>query len=292
MYWRCNCLFASEDGLDHYDNATNNRPLSEALTGYLFRQPDLPKYEILESWHNMMRNFNARKLTYESDKLAAIAGITQMFQGFLNDKPVCGLWQDHLHSGLLWRMTSVHGEQDSEAVQTLNIPSWSWAKMRGELEWRDQMGDPCSEIHKVLVSWTSSPLTSKVQDALILGRGRMLQITDIQTDADDTCKCQTRSVCVKNSNGLEKYFQLIEWRIDGCLVDLCDETYCLPVKRYKRADYRGFSDPDEMAMWGLIVKPRMKASHPHTYRRIGVVGFQKFSQEFLNCTVKKEFHLV
>ncbi|KAH8897219.1 HET-domain-containing protein [Thozetella sp. PMI_491] len=61
------------------------------------------RVDYLQEWWSLFTNYSRRKLTFKTDKMAAISGIAQEFQGLLKDQYVAGLWKSSLPESLLWR---------------------------------------------------------------------------------------------------------------------------------------------------------------------------------------------
>jgi hypothetical protein len=83
-------------------------------------------------WLNMLEQYSHKKLTMPQDRLYALRGIVdEMAQArtgkFLYDY---GVWEDGLHSQLLWRQEEPTAETDS-----MGLPSWSWASLGGGKCW-------------------------------------------------------------------------------------------------------------------------------------------------------------
>ena len=78
-------------------------------------------------WFQIISKYTQRKLTYQSDIFAAIAGVASVLQDFLGDRYLAGLFEGDLLRGLLWRL-----ENPSLAASTSSSqPSWSWASATG-----------------------------------------------------------------------------------------------------------------------------------------------------------------
>ena len=205
LYWQCNSCYTSEDG-------TANITRREALRWE--REEHVGKSRLLESlklgrfgnaifafktWWCWVMDFNKRQLTYTSDKLPALAGLTRYYQGQTGDKPLVGLWRCNIFNHLLWEVAESTRESGSAKTCTArrDIPSWSWASIDGEVSpfYHESLhygsrnfGIPrCSKkttplwkrkVHPELVStrvvWSGEPLTSVIVEARLQIRGRVL----------------------------------------------------------------------------------------------------------------------
>jgi hypothetical protein len=46
-----------------------------------------------QTWRHIVENYTLRSLTYEEDRIPAIAGITQHIAQVIDDVPILGLWK-------------------------------------------------------------------------------------------------------------------------------------------------------------------------------------------------------
>jgi len=77
------------------------------------------------AWASAVRNYSARKLTFEHDRLPAIAGVARWVHNQTGDEYVAGLWKKHLETQLLW----VGYGTGLPQLYLGNVPSWSWASV-------------------------------------------------------------------------------------------------------------------------------------------------------------------
>ncbi|KAK5997628.1 hypothetical protein PT974_02992 [Cladobotryum mycophilum] len=87
--------------------------------------------EIKRYWHQMIREYSALRITFESDRLPAIAGVARQY-GNLHSahlgRYVAGMWESLFPSELLW-----YCPDNVELLQRYNCgPTWSWITVRGE----------------------------------------------------------------------------------------------------------------------------------------------------------------
>ncbi len=84
--------------------------------------------------------YSARNLTFESDRLPALAGLARHVSEFTGSKYLAGLWMENLPFGLLWQ-----GEKSKQSLSEHlasfqassgpTAPSWSWASRPGYIEY-------------------------------------------------------------------------------------------------------------------------------------------------------------
>ena len=97
-------------------------------------EPMAARQEHLLSWYNFVEKYNPRKLTKDTDKFPAIAGVARAFQQQTSMRYLAGLWDQDLLSGLSWSRT-----QDTEPLRLTaryRAPSWSWASVDGQISYK------------------------------------------------------------------------------------------------------------------------------------------------------------
>ncbi|KAH8812595.1 heterokaryon incompatibility protein-domain-containing protein [Xylogone sp. PMI_703] len=95
--------------------------------------------EFHNRWYEMVEKYSIRKLTYDADKMKALAGVAYFIQENTRLEYVAGLWsheQEHnrmLQVNLLWACT--HPQKDRIL---LSVPTWSWGSINGRITSRLQ----------------------------------------------------------------------------------------------------------------------------------------------------------
>lgn len=135
----------------------SNRSIS---VSYPMHFPTGVSSEIGKQWRVLVEDYTKRRISIESDKLPAIAGVAQAVQTRSGDQYLAGLWKENLLNDLLW----AYGDPaaDLGAIMRGNVrgvrklpsryraPSWSWAAVDGGVRydiaprwpWRDRKSDP------------------------------------------------------------------------------------------------------------------------------------------------------
>lgn len=87
--------------------------------------------DVLQTWRRLVEDYTTRDLTYETDRLPALAGLASWTRALLRpgDEYLAGLWKLSLGRDLLWEV-----EADSKVSRRLengkkSPPSWSWASL-------------------------------------------------------------------------------------------------------------------------------------------------------------------
>ncbi|KAI9150559.1 putative beta-glucuronidase [Paramyrothecium foliicola] len=120
----------------------------------------------------MLEAFSERKLTYETDRLAAIEGLANAYQNEYGDVYRFGVFNMCIVSQLLW--TLVEEAMDSDIL--LDVPSWSWA----------------SKGKKKKIFWVSSgnlhreASVSFAEATVLAASGWMAECEAIEVEYDET----------------------------------------------------------------------------------------------------------
>lgn len=93
-------------------------------------------------WYRLIERFTACHLTYETDRLPAVLGLSKCLGEQLDDGHyLWGLWSRSIHQGLLWVNTDrnpkklVHGPNSANGA----APSWSWGGWTGQVRFPDHV---------------------------------------------------------------------------------------------------------------------------------------------------------
>lgn len=136
LFWGCRSSSASEmhsnsgfclpprklEGQDATDEAIK---LFEIEKAGQFQLNDL-----YTRWRRVLKNYTSRKLTYQTDILAALAGIATKLSNSMQadgDMYIQGLWKNDLGRGLLWFVVDPQPLKKSDLAKLTNVngPSWS-----------------------------------------------------------------------------------------------------------------------------------------------------------------------
>lgn len=95
-----------------------------------------PEDEVYETWYKKVSDYSNRRLSYQTDKLVAIAGIAKKANEQILDTYAAGLWKKDILHGLLWACCSEASTKLQYKRNTQYIaPSWSWASIEGGPIW-------------------------------------------------------------------------------------------------------------------------------------------------------------
>jgi hypothetical protein len=130
IYWRCGQGYQALDGtppanrfpelymeLSDVVRSLTNPDASSQLTTQFSRQ------YILDMYYELVKLYSNRNLTFDSDKLPALSGLSQQLHSALGGDYLAGLWSNDLLNGLCW----YYDLGSCKHVQQYRAPSWSWA---------------------------------------------------------------------------------------------------------------------------------------------------------------------
>jgi len=105
---------------------------------------------IYATWDRLLTCYTAAKVTFHSDRHAAILGLARVMCGYLRLDPssayVNGIWRDRFIEGLLWRSNTGFPTQNRR--HTSGGCSWSWMSQEGGI-YSQYMDVKRSETHQV-----------------------------------------------------------------------------------------------------------------------------------------------
>ncbi|KAK0654005.1 heterokaryon incompatibility protein-domain-containing protein [Cercophora samala] len=146
LYWECRQTSVRQDGKYHYiqQDAVRHAMWKERMDIFAPFQSVYPNFNRIppdwtearhrlaarmRQWYNLVEEYSSRQLTYDTDKLPAIAGIAKEWAKSAGLSYVAGLWREDILAGLLW----YRGKEATDPPVSSTLPSWSWARYRGKL---------------------------------------------------------------------------------------------------------------------------------------------------------------
>jgi len=137
LVWECKSDAHCECGqIKGGDNANSEWLLSASGS-------DTQKYSVIKSnmrwWHSKIEVYSKLDLTYASDRLPALSGISALVQQRVGGQYLAGLFGVDLWNELLWRISYLDSGQDgwfgkphkTRRAARYQGPSWSWASLDG-----------------------------------------------------------------------------------------------------------------------------------------------------------------
>lgn len=128
--WACGRCTVSEDDIE---GARLDQGLSELREDNAYYQ-----------WGRISSQYTDCKLTHESDRLPALAGVARKVADLVQDNYIAGHWEQDLLSSICWWTPEVAGVKNP-------VPSWSWASVKcGIMRQRTEHAEPQSITKLVL----------------------------------------------------------------------------------------------------------------------------------------------
>ncbi|KAI4656941.1 uncharacterized protein J4E78_006832 [Alternaria triticimaculans] len=81
-------------------------------------------------WMSALQNYTECELTNQGDKTIAIWSIAKLLRDFMSEQYAVGMWSEALEEQLAWRARDTKSCERIPELD-LNIPSWSWASIKG-----------------------------------------------------------------------------------------------------------------------------------------------------------------
>ncbi|OAP59335.1 hypothetical protein AYL99_06633 [Fonsecaea erecta] len=208
IYWDCLTMLASEplpDGLETGDIGINDdgdfvQRFKAGISGDFQKLEDplsTASQAFSRIWFLAVEAYTRRKLTFEKDRLVAIAGLAIEYQKVTGDVYLAGMWKRDLLDGLLWSVWARgcptvgntvaqkgdHGPY-GERYTDFKAPSWSWASVSGYIRYIEQYEHDDRVGQKFmadLLHAECTPLdprmTSYTYSGHLLIRGQLLEAT-------------------------------------------------------------------------------------------------------------------
>jgi hypothetical protein len=173
LYWHCDHLATSEDGLVDPDvsfftscsflDTTEECEVSWSASHY---------------WYTcLVTDYSRRKITKATDWLIAVAGLARHVATMVDSRYLAGLWEISVFEGLLWRPCR-RGQ-----VRLSPVPSWSWASRLSPMEFqrlpRSEFENtvPGCEYVRADIKLLSDDEYGGVSSAVLTLRSRVVEIT-------------------------------------------------------------------------------------------------------------------
>ncbi|KAH7380308.1 heterokaryon incompatibility protein-domain-containing protein, partial [Phaeosphaeria sp. MPI-PUGE-AT-0046c] len=303
MHWACPSKYNSEDGLGLSEYIFDGRNTilsyetgnSSAHGDDDDEEDELRNYtHFRESWTTTVTSYSERHLTFAKDKLVALAGVTQAYERIFGDTAILGLWRQELARGLTWTVAK-HSTLDDEAIRTLNLPSWTWLKMRGHVEYIKQIGaESLLDVLDVDVQWSGRPMISTITTAAITLRGKLAPILSWNSQlAPEPCVCVPGRVQISiDVNGSRADVDLYTLNMDVCAPTFPPESFCLLVYDDEIIGRWGRRNADLMQLSALLLVPAKGGSAVSSFQRIGVMLFQEFPSQVFEDVREQTITLV
>ena len=138
MSWRCLESYFDETRPGQSSEGGHLDPL-KVIRGWLYIPESVedgastssPGSDVFVSWYNMVEIYSDKELSFATDTLRALSGISAMFGRVHSVTYLAGLWKEDLVRGLGWYVATNDGRPvvDVNTAKQFNAPSWTWASV-------------------------------------------------------------------------------------------------------------------------------------------------------------------
>jgi hypothetical protein len=203
LFWECKELCASEtypyglpsgvrrDDLRQVlkerekDSATKRPPLSLLKFGSPSVGRSYEKIEGVEAidekevklWYRIVEVYSKTSLTFTSDKLPALSGISKFFQSSPTNTYLAGMWKAHLPVGLAWHRSGQAQETGLPRPEKYRAPTWSWMSTDHPVTIHKYSASPILRILDAQTSPTTVDPTGPVSGGFLVVEGTLTPLT-------------------------------------------------------------------------------------------------------------------
>lgn len=109
-------------------------------------------------WHRVVQQYTNMELSFERDIFPALQGVAKIVQQYRRCAYYAGLWENTLLDDMLW-----HRPSPCVRPQTYRAPTWSWASVRGRVEYTEKEMEACAVVHSPQTKPVSQSALGQVQ---------------------------------------------------------------------------------------------------------------------------------
>ncbi|USP74957.1 hypothetical protein yc1106_02231 [Curvularia clavata] len=181
VVWQCQSRSICEGDPD------GSIEISSLVSANLIREPDL---SIEGLWYSIVGAYSWRGLTFEKDRLPAIAAFASRIEAENHQKKyVHGLWEDSLRLDLLWSVDTWkpdHHPGPSSGLEPRSLPTWSWVSVKAPVIWdnipalNEFEEVPHTKIMKVAYKTRGPPLLGDAIEAHIVIQAPIFKLSDLR----------------------------------------------------------------------------------------------------------------
>ncbi|RKL41456.1 hypothetical protein BFJ72_g5348 [Fusarium proliferatum] len=291
VFVQCGRDVLSEDGA-RFENvmskwAVLGRHQSDPAVNARFA-PTANRYESSRrsgGWDFLVESYSRRQLSFETDKLPAIAGMARWLQQQTGETYLAGLWKEHICQDLLWRkypyeeMRPVWADRSRRYVygpgkplppfkkpKAYRAPSWSWASLDGSVKFESLSISVCSHFCDSFLEYHSGSHFGKILSGWLKIKVGLFAETKLDTTSSLTAH-KAPLVEVRRSTSLSKSFP--ETAVD----------IMLNGRIYEGHAYFDF-EPELPCLAAMICKSNCLLleklpSEPNSFRRVGLAQLDR-----------------
>lgn len=175
---------------DGYANELNRRCMGEARLRRNPREWNQPEGI---SWEFLVEEYSRRQITYESDRLPALAGLATSYAEVTGHTYLAGLWREEMPRTLLWTPRPEARARGPGGGR--HGPSWSWASSTDAVQFgvEADIWISRSSISSVLCQYDPPGSLTVVKKAWVDVDGRVAVVTAQKEVEDDDPRWKVRA---------------------------------------------------------------------------------------------------
>jgi hypothetical protein len=139
-----------------------------------------------QAYKTMVKDYSSRKMSCNSDVLAAIHGVLQSITPFKHDFFFCGLLESGLDWALLWHPQGPLRRREGLPPRNRLFPTWSWAGWVGPAGY-DHMGSS-KDNFPTISDWTFRSETGEETEVITESIPSLFPTLDQQSELDEKRK--------------------------------------------------------------------------------------------------------
>ncbi|KAM3424681.1 hypothetical protein BST61_g6668 [Cercospora zeina] len=137
--------------------------------GFMSPHPDDPEmWSLFEDWQQIVAGYSGLKLTFETDKLIAFAGVASEFARATGCAPCFGMWEQHLLKQMTWKVPE--GDLCPRPAQAV-APTWSWAGINTQTSMFGSMFSSTSTSSRVIWDCAVAPASTAAKQNMLTIHG-------------------------------------------------------------------------------------------------------------------------
>ncbi|PVH71588.1 hypothetical protein DL98DRAFT_539937 [Cadophora sp. DSE1049] len=197
IFWECNQLTASEAFPDGLPDAVACHAIRKLFNTI---EPSSP----IDVWSTIVVNYTSRSITYGTDKLPALSGISKHLRPFMGGTFLAGVWSNNsILYQLAWYASSALRPRPE-----YRAPTWSWASVDGPVALTARRDYFKPEVRIIDAQVTLATSAGAVAGGFLLVEGPLKRLPEDQRETfqgEFTVKFDTSSKSVSELYFLQLY---------------------------------------------------------------------------------------
>lgn len=154
-------------------------------------------------WYKTVQEYSRLQLTFEKDKMPALAALTQNMETLrADDRFLAGLWEKTLLLDLLWM---VWPSPNTGRLATWRAPTWSWACVQSQIMWESSVDYilGSAEVEDIRYVTTGLACMGDIQEASIILRVPLIR-----------ARLESGTLCLDSITPFPYYVTIFDQKMD------------------------------------------------------------------------------